>query len=332
MIKILNAENINSEAWMELCNRSSTTTFFQTKTCYDFFCSLSFMKSFVYGVEENGQLKGLVSGYVVANGGLLTSNFSRRAIIHGGLLLDDNISNESLSALLNFLKNNLYKKVIYIEIRNFVDYSEYKKILEINGFIYQPHLNLHVHTNKSTDILFKKLKEEKQRQIKQAKKNGLTSVETEDINDINDFYTLLKKLYKNIHLPIFPLEFFEKIVKHKDAHLIVIKRENKTVGGILLVTDSKKVYEWFIVGDNKKPENKYSSVLATWEGIRFAAENGFETFDFMGAGKPEKEYGVRNFKKKFGTIELETGRYLFVCKNFKYSIGKLFFERIIKNK
>lgn len=331
MIKLLKDKEVNEKQWELLIYNSYTASFFQTKTCYDFFCSLSFMKSFVYGVEENGQLKGLVCGYVVADGGLLVKKFSSRVIIPGGLLLDDNITNEALSALLNFLKNNLYRKAIYIEIRNYVDYSNYKKLLETNGFLYQPHINLHVHTNKSTDILFKNLKKEKQRQIKQAKKNGLISIETEDINDITSFYKLLKKLYNNIHLPLFPIEFFKKIVKLENTHLIVIKRKDKIIGGILLVTDFKKVYEWYIVGDYENAENKYSSVLATWEGIRFAAENDFETFDFMGAGKPEKEYGVRNFKKKFGAIELETGRYLYICHKFLYSLGKLIFEKIIKN-
>ena len=45
-------------------------------------------------------------------------------------------------------------------------------------------------------------------------------------------------------------------------------------------------------------------------------------FNFMGAGKPDVPYGVRNFKSKFGGELVETPRYVIAHKPLFYAIGK----------
>lgn len=53
-----------------------------------------------------------------------------------------------------------------------------------------------------------------------------------------------------------------------------------------------------------------------------AKELGCTTFDFMGAGKPNKPYGVREFKKRFGGELVEYGRYRLICKKKYFNLGK----------
>ncbi len=49
--------------------------------------------------------------------------------------------------------------------------------------------------------------------------------------------------------------------------------------------------------------------------MEWGSENKFNIFDFGGAGKPGEEYGVRNFKKRFGGKSVNFGRYeLIHCK------------------
>ncbi|HRU64079.1 MAG TPA: GNAT family N-acetyltransferase, partial [Paludibacteraceae bacterium] len=126
MLKLLQANEINLTEWQQLVENSAVASFFQTPECYQFYTSLSFLKPFLYGVAEDGKLKGIACGYVQAEGGKLKQFFSRRAIIPGGILLDKNIEPDTLVALLEYLKNELRKKAIYIECRNFNDYSEYR--------------------------------------------------------------------------------------------------------------------------------------------------------------------------------------------------------------
>ena len=70
MIDILLCDQINDDEWQHLVDRSVNASYSQTKACYDFYCQLSFLKPFLYAVSENGQLKALVCGYVVTDGGI----------------------------------------------------------------------------------------------------------------------------------------------------------------------------------------------------------------------------------------------------------------------
>ncbi len=43
----------------------------------------------------------------------------------------------------------------------------------------------------------------------------------------------------------------------------------------------------------------------------------------MGAGKPQEDYGVRDFKSQFGGELVEYGRFIHVRNSLLYKIGKL---------
>ena len=48
--------------------------------------------------------------------------------------------------------------------------------------------------------------------------------------------------------------------------------------------------------------------LLTWHVFAWSARNGYRLYDFGGAGKPDEEYGVRDFKAKFGGELVSYGR------------------------
>lgn len=312
---------IDAVQWEDLSRRSSYNSFFQTKECYDFYDSLSFLKAVVFGVKEDNELKGLICGYLICTGNLIKCYLSRRVIIPGGPLLADDISDNALGTLLVHAKKMLRKKAIYIEIRNYHDYSPFKHIFKQNGFEYQPYLNFLVDT--SSVHGYNLMNESKRRQIKKAKNAGVSVSETHDLNDINAFYTILSRLYKyEVKKPLFPKSFFEKLVTLPNAHLFVAKFHGKIIGGIACVAQpGHSVYEWYICGDKQKYNRLYPSVAVTNAAIQYAAQNGYKTFDFMGAGKPDEPYGVRDFKKKFGGELVEYGRFLCINNFLLYQLG-----------
>ena len=67
----------------------------------------------------------------------------------------------------------------------------------------------------------------------------------------------------------------------------------------------------------------FPSSVATYAGLKYAAEHNMPRFDMMGAGTPNEAYGVRDFKARFGGIEVEHGRYKYVCQPILYKCGAL---------
>ncbi|MBR0072233.1 MAG: peptidoglycan bridge formation glycyltransferase FemA/FemB family protein [Bacteroidales bacterium] len=319
-------KDINCDSWSDLVQLSSVASWFQTPEAYCFFDSLTFLDAFCVAVETDGVLKGVVVGYIQKDGGKLKQFLSRRAIINGGPLLAYDITDEELVALLGAVKNHLKRKAIYIETRNFNDYSEWRPIFESNGFVFQPHYDVVVETA-SVESVNKKLDRNRKRNLKKAIDNGLIIESEPNDSDIEAFYAQLQKLYSTkVKVPLYPIEFFIKLAKQNSSRFFLAKNnEGLIIGGLVcVVLTSKSVYAWYACGEDAQYKNLFPSVMVNYAGICYAAENNIPKFDFMGAGKPDDGgYGVRDFKLKFGGELVEYGRYDYICNRLLYNIGKL---------
>lgn len=321
-IQFIKIDDITPEQWSDLVKESSTANFFQTRKCYDFFDSLSFMEAFVFGVEEDNILKGVVVGYIQKDGGKIKQFLSRRAIITGGPMFADDISDEAISQLLLNTKKQLKRKVIYIETRNFNDYSKYKDTFDKCGFEYVAHLNFHVDCS-SIEVFNKNLSRNIKRNVKSAIGEGVKILTDVTLSDVNEFYNILYDAYYNkIKSPIFPLSFFQELYNQPFVKYIIIKREEEIIGGMCLLFDARTVYAYYACGKDDIYRKCYPSTVANYQSILYATENNFRRFDFMGAGKPNEEYGVRDFKAKFGGELVEHGRFLCVVNALLYNLGK----------
>ena len=324
MIRIQQYIDIDIRQWQALIEDSPVATWFQTPMAYEFYDSLpKEMIPFVVGVTDDNKLKGLVVGYITNENNPLKQFLTRRAIIIGGPLLSDDISDEALTILLLAVKQYL-GEAIYIETRNFNDYSRWRNVFEQCGFTYQPHLNFHVDTS-AVEIVEQNLGKSRKRDIKTSIRDGASIVENPTIEQVCEYYKLLKHLYSTkIKTPLFSQYFFEHLYAHPNGRFILVKREGEIIGGTVCVElPNKCLYEWFVCGRDGEWKSIFPSSLATYAGIRYAAEHGCSRFDMMGAGKPEEAYGVRDFKARFGGEMVEHGRYLCISKPLLYRLGKL---------
>lgn len=323
-IKIYTPNEIDYQQWKDLVNNSSTATFFQSPEGYEFFSSLSFLSSFLFAVNENGKLKGVICGYIQAEEKGIISYLSRRAIIPGGVLLADDISNEALLMLLTFTKTYLLKKAIYIEIRNYKDFSNNKGVFQAAGYGYHPHLNIQVDTSNASRA-FIRLSPSKKRQVRKAEKLGLSWHISKDYNDICAFYSLLESVYREkVKTPLFPVSFFQELSKNDNGRIFVVKLQDSVVGGMACIHwQGRTTYEYFVCANKKLDQEYFISVYITWKAIEYAAINECNYFDFMGAGKPDAAYGVREFKSKFGGKIVEFGRFRYVNQPWLFALGKI---------
>lgn len=319
-----NINDIDCGSWNELVANSQCSTFFQTPQCYWFYESLSFMKPFVFSVFEDNIIKGVIVGYIQQEKKSLKQFMTRRAIVPGGALLADDIGEETLAKLLLECKNELCKKAIYVEFRNFNDYSAHRKTFEKCGFVYHEHLNFHIDTS-SEEVIQENLGKSRKRDIKTSLRDGAEFVENPSLDDVKSFYEILHQLYTTkVKTPLFPYEFFEKIFTSGLGIYRLVRYNGEIIGGTLCVgLEHSALYEWFACGKDGEFKNIYPSTMATFAGMTYGVQNGYPLFDMMGAGKPDEGYGVRDFKAKFGGKLVEHGRFLIVNHSFLYKIGEL---------
>ena len=368
---ILTYTEIDREAWSRLVQTSRTGTWFQSPEAYELFASLPEMFTpFAFGVvskpeSDSGQiieatLRGVCVGYVTKEKSRLRQFFTRRAIILGGPCLAEDATDGEVTALLSTLNAQLstlnsqhstLNTPIYIEIRNFNDYSRWRGAIEAAGFSYQPHLNFHVDcTDKQK--MWERLSDNRKRQIKRGKptpdpylgqsdaprcssrsncqaeailhlKGGEKEGKDVSEQDVREWYAILQELYRTkVKTPLWSVEFFVQAYKQGVGHFLLIRHEGKIIGGSMVVKSSDAVYEWYECGMNAAYKEQYPSVMATWAGMQYAHEQGCARYDMMGAGVPGVPYGVRDFKAEFGGTQVEHGRWLYVAKPWLYAIGK----------
>ncbi len=319
--------HIDMKQWNDLTQKSSTASWFQTPQAYSFYEEVADeLTPFAYAVlsDEKLELKGVCVGYIVPEVDTHFPSFTNvyryftsRAIILGGPMLADDITDDQLCELLSTLNSQL-STTIYIETRNFNDYSRWKAVFEKCGFAYQPHYNY----IQNPVTIASDIDRNRRRNIEQSEQNGLLVAEG-TASDIKDFYALLFNLYRHqLHIPVFSRHFFEQLVNQPDAKLLVAKYKGKIVGGELCVALQDKVlYDWYGCGINTL-KHVHPSEYITYKTIEWARDNKIERFDFMGAGSPDKTYGVRDFKARFGGQLVEYGRFLCVNAASRYKLGK----------
>lgn len=317
-------DEILAAGWEKLVEQSPYATWFQTPEAYRFYSALpDEMMPFAVGVVESNTLTGVVVGYLTREKSRIKQYFTRRAIVIGGPLLDEHISAEALTELLRAVVRESGNP-IYIETRNFHDYSPFRSVFEACGWEYKPHLNFHVDTT-SVELIDAHLGKNRKRDIRVSRRDGATIIEQPSIEQVRAFYDILCTLYTSkVKTPLFSWHFFETLYHLPNAHFLLVEYEGEIQGGTLCVgLAGKALYEWFVCGLDGRYKTIFPSELATYAGLCYAATNGYPLFDMMGAGTPNETYGVRDFKARFGGELVEHGRFLKICNQFLFATGKI---------
>ena len=306
-----------NEQWHSLMASSPTATWFQSEeACLCFESCRQWLDPFLVQVHRGQCLVGSVLGYVTKERCRFKQRFTARAIIYGGPLLAEDITEEELLFLLTEVKKECEKRqVIYTEIRNFRDLSRWRRVFEHVGFTYVPHYDIHIDTRVKSEMIAR-ISESKLRSVHKAIAEGQSLVEATCEQEVRAWYQVLRRLYKTkVHRPLWSCEFFLTAWKAGYAKLLIQVTGDRlqVTGGMLCVKDEKTLYEWYICGQT----------IVTYGALEWAADHGLSRFDLMGAGEPGIPYGVRDFKMQFGGELKELGRYQIVNKQLRYKLGKL---------
>ncbi|MBX2874955.1 MAG: GNAT family N-acetyltransferase [Saprospiraceae bacterium] len=301
--------------------------FFQSPKFFDFIKNVKGYRPFQLIAKIEGKVVGSLLGVLQSNGGNVKSWLSRRLIVWGGPLLRGANENEgelALQKLLQAMKQYARGKAIFTEFRNFFDMKAHKSSFEAAGFEFRPHLNFLVKTEAEATVR-KRLSNSKMRQIKSSLKLGATVEEAASEKEVIAFYEILEVLYQEkVKKPLPNIEFFLNFYRTPAiCKFFVVKYQGEVVGGILCpIFENKVIYEWYVGGKDRVVKGLHPSVLATWAPIEYAVQNGYDHFDFMGAGKPNEHYGVREFKARFGGEEVGFGRFYMILDKSLYQIGQ----------
>ena len=324
----------NVASWKEAIKHDQNNTIFQSLDFFFFYKDVKNYKPYIFTAEDvKGAYSGVLLALVIKESPGLRGYFSTRVLIFGGPIISNKIKNklEVLDELLSKLVVTLKNKSIFIQFRNFFEWNEEEKHIFVkHGFTYRERQNIILKLSSQEDVL-RNISESKRRQIRLAKKNGTIVRSPKNIEEVKTFYYILRDLYtKKIRKPLPDFSFFKEFFNRVQDGLGIIRLvliKDKIIGGVIApITPKRTIYYWYVAGLDHKYKNNYPSIMAVWSLMEYGIANNIERLDFMGIGKPDQIYGVREFKMRFSKNVIDYGRFERRNNKFLYNFAEFGFN------
>jgi lipid II:glycine glycyltransferase (peptidoglycan interpeptide bridge formation enzyme) len=299
-------DTLDENVWREFVYRQPQGNIFQTPEMYQVFSrAKGYRPELRAAITEDGQPLALLQPVQVTlrNGPL--RRLTTRAIVYGSILCTpDEAGKQALEAMLRQYIQVAGRESLFTQLRHQSDISDYRDVLDNCGFDYQDHLNYLIDLDGPTEEIFNRVGPRTRKHIRREIKKGELSVE--EVNQpeqIKAFYALTQKSYQGAHVPIADLSLFEaafEILHPRNMIKFWLVRLGDTyIASSVELTYKDVVYGWY-GGVDRDYSSCTPTEFLTWHILKWGAEHGYRIYDFGGAGLPEEEYGVRDFKSKFG--------------------------------
>jgi len=208
-------------------------------------------------------------------------------IDYGGICANDKVVEEMLYAKAREIAEQ--EKVKFMEFRSIsAGENNFKKRDDKVTFL----LDLSV----GLDSIWKGFNAKLRNQIRKSDKMGLYT-EYGGIERLNEFYSVFSRNMRDLGTPVWGKKCFESVLNvFKDtSRLILVKRDNVTVAGGVVLTFKDRVYiPWAsAIRDYLKYCPNHSLY---WRVIRDSIEDGFKYFDF---GRSTIDCNTYRFKKQW---------------------------------
>lgn len=307
---------LDRNKWSDFVYNHPNGNIFQTPEMFEVYKNTKCWEPIFLAVtdaNESDNLLGVLLCVTQREFGGIFGEFSARTIIWGGPLIKlAEASEQIVKFLLKALDKHIGKKTVYTQFRNLFDLSDSKKYFITNSYSYEEHLDFICDLTMGEDNLWEKLFPARRNEIRKAERQGLEVRLIDNIADLKDSYHILKEVYSRIKIPLADESLFDsafRILFPKNMlKVFVAKYNNKIIGVLYLLVYREKTYVWY-AGSLSEYLNKHPNDILYWEAMRWGCRSNYKIFDFGGAGRPDEEYGVREFKKQFGGEMVNYGRF-----------------------
>jgi lipid II:glycine glycyltransferase (peptidoglycan interpeptide bridge formation enzyme) len=315
-------QQISKNDWWQFVIDHPRGNIFQSPPYYEVMKSTPLYYPFILIAKNEGKITGVMLVVVQKEFGWFAGYLTSRAIIMGGPLISKD-DPEVLEIMLHFYKENFKRHALYTQIRNLHDLGWAKQKFKENGFYFEEHLNILISLNVSEEQLNSAMHKSRKRNFIKALNKGVELVEINSTDQVSIGFELIRETYERVMLPYACKELFvrafEKLKDQKLIKGVLAVHEGKVIGIRLVFLYKKLIYDWY-AGSSFEERNKYPNDFLIYHILLWGMKNGYEVFDFGGAGHPHEEYGVREHKLKFGGKVVNFGRFQLVHAPILYKI------------
>ncbi len=260
----------------------------------------------VAALDENENIEGIITGFINKYYHIVS-----RIVVYGGPIVNNP---DIIPQLLKEFNNKVIKNYlipIVIDIRNMGDTNRYKMFFERNNYQLEEHLNYIIQLEPNLENVWYSIPKNRRKNISRGK-SRFTVKELKTDEDIEIAYSLIKSTYKKVKVPApskkLLIKAFEILEPKGYLKGFFACNGDLTVATRIFLVYKDIIYDWY-AGSTYGKAGNYSNELLVWTALELGVKTGYNLFDFGGAGNPKKPYGPREFKRRFGGIEVNWGIY-----------------------
>ncbi len=305
---------LDEHAWRDFVAGQPAGNVFHTPELYRVFARTPGFEPALWAVQSGGGdiLALLLPVRITLLEGVM-SRLSTRTVVFGGILADDTPrGQDALDLLLGAYVREPDGAPLFTELRNLSATASFQPILSRHRFHYEDHLNFLIDLRRSPDDLLQSIGQRTRKIIRRGIRAGRVTV-TEVIGPegLAACYAILAGTYQAARVPLAPFPLFQA------AHELLLPRgmarfslaciDGTPVATSIDLPYKETVYGWY-GGVVRSHNGSAPNELLTWDVLSWSTANGYAVYDFGGAGRPDEQYGVRDFKAKFGGTLVNFGR------------------------
>ena len=310
--------SLDKKIWRQFVDEHPQGNIFHSPEMFEVFKrSKGYDPQFWAITDKHGVLLALLLPVHVTLVGGPFYSMTTRAIAYGSLLAAPGEKGRiALQQLLRTYKSEMWGEILFTELRNLHDMSDLEPLLSDCRFVYEGHLNYLIDLDRPEEELLQSIGRRTRKKIRKGLRDQTVKMsEVTQAADLGHWYEVLKRTYSNSQVPLADPSLFEAafdvLYPAGMAKFLLAKIDGVTVSCSVELPYKKSIYGWY--GGTDREYSKYSpNEMLMWHILAWGANHGYQVYDFGGAGKPEEEYGVRDFKAKFSGELVNYGRHVCV--------------------
>jgi serine/alanine adding enzyme len=274
-------------------------------------------------VDRFGKIHAILAAVKVSTLGRLLAPVSARSILYAEpIFLETDLGRHGLDRLLQHHDNHMRRHTLFTEVRPFHEPDAERELLKKESYEWQGYLNYELDLRATEQQLFSGLNKKCRNNVRSARRRGVTVREVDARNEVDRFYSMVAESYSVSKVPLSDRSLFEAAfleMPSPTSQLFFAEYEGALAAAACFLAYKGRVIYWY--AGARRIRGVAAMALLVWEAILKYSKEGYEIFDFAGAGWEGEVYGPGKFKAKFGGELTNFGRYRKVYSPWKFRLA-----------
>jgi lipid II:glycine glycyltransferase (peptidoglycan interpeptide bridge formation enzyme) len=291
--------------WRDFVSDHPRGNLFHTPEMFQVFTQAKGYRPEIWATVDghSGILALLLPVHITLVGGLL-SGLTTRSVVHGSILCQAGPrGQEALGQLLEAYGKSVSGRSLFTELRNHYDLDGLQSLLQSYGYAYEEHLNYLIELNRPPEEILQSISPKTRNRIRRGLREKQVEIsEVTNRGEMAQWHATLKRTYEEAHVPLADYSLFEAafdiLYPKGRVKFLLAQVHGVTAACSMLLLYKDSIYAWYGGTDRAHSQHRPNDML-NWHILEWGANHGYRQYDFGGAGKPDEEYGVRDYKGKF---------------------------------